>query len=122
MGRKTYESIGRALPGRVNIVITTDTTYQLADAVVVNSIDDAMTQAKDTNTEEVMIIGGGTIYDNLLSNADRLYLTLIDLDVEGDTYFPDYHSAACWNEISSEMHQPDAKNPHAYRFVTLERA
>ena len=80
MGRKTYESIGRALPGRLNIVITTDTSYQLADAEVVNTIEDALSQAQQQAPDEVMIIGGGKIYSSLLTKADRLYLTLIDLD------------------------------------------
>ncbi|NVK55184.1 MAG: type 3 dihydrofolate reductase [Alteromonadaceae bacterium] len=121
MGRKTYESIGRALPGRLNIVITTDSTYALADATVVNGIEEAIKQAKEATSDEVMIIGGGSIYANLLNQADRLYLTLIDADVAGDTYFPDYTEQGDWQELSKEVHFPDDKNHHGYTFVTLER-
>lgn len=121
MGRKTYESIGRALPGRLNIVITTDTSYQLADAEVVNSIEDALNQAQQQAPEEVMIIGGGKIYSSLLAKADRLYLTLIDLNTDGDTHFPDYQADGDWQLVEEQACAPDEKNPHPYRFVTLDR-
>ena len=121
MGRKTYESIGRALPGRLNIVITTDSNYQLADAVVVNTIEDALDQAQQQAAEEIMIIGGGKIYSSLLAKADRLYLTLIDLDTDGDTHFPDYQADGDWLIVEEQACKPDEKNPHPYRFVTLDR-
>lgn len=121
MGRKTYESIGRALPGRLNIVITTDSSYTLADAEVVNSIDDALTMARHTAAEEVMIIGGGAIYASLLPNADRLYLTFIDLSTPGDTYFPDYEAQGNWRVIDEQAFASDEKNAYPFRFVTLER-
>lgn len=120
MGRKTYESIGRALPGRTNIVITSNKSYSLADAIVVNSVEAAMREA--AVFDEVMIIGGGSIYQSMLSQATRLYLTFIDLQVDGDTQFPDYETNANWQELSREAHQKDDKNPYDYTFVTLERA
>ncbi len=123
MGRKTYESIGRALPGRPNIVITSNTEYTLPDARVVSSpqaaIDVATTLVE--NDQEVMIIGGGTIYEVFLAQADTLYLTHIDLTVDGDTRFPDY-TAFNWCETVTESHTGDDKNPYNYRFVTLQRA
>ncbi|MFC3094269.1 type 3 dihydrofolate reductase [Alteromonas sediminis] len=122
MGRKTYESIGKALPGRQNIVITQQAEFTLPDAQVLNNIDDAVTLARQSDAEEIMIIGGGTLYQAMLPHADRLYLTFIDLDVSGDTYFPDYMSAAKWRETSKESHHADEKNPHDYTFVCLERA
>ena len=70
----------------------------------------------------IVVIGGGTIYQSFLDMAHTLYLTFIDLDVEGDTQFPDYNAAAKWNEIQREAFSPDEKNKHAYSFVTLERA
>ncbi|WP_296043936.1 type 3 dihydrofolate reductase [uncultured Alteromonas sp.] len=121
MGRKTYESIGRALPGRLNIVITTDINYQLDDAVVVNAIEPALQKAQETETEEVMIIGGGKIYASLLPKADRLYLTQIELDTEGDTHFPDYKTAGEWLITNEQSFEADDKNPHPYRFITLDR-
>ncbi len=120
MGRKTYESIGRALPGRTNIVITSNKSYSLSDAIVVNSLEAAMQEA--AVFDEVMIIGGGSIYQSMLSQATRLYLTFIDLQVDGDTQFPDYEANANWQELSRETHQKDDKNPYDYTFVTLERA
>jgi len=120
MGRKTYESIGKALPGRPNIVITSNESYSLDDATVVHSIEAAMQKA--AAFDEVMIIGGGSIYESMLSQAQRLYLTFIDLTVDGDTKFPDYEANANWQELSRETHQKDDKNPYDYTFVTLERA
>lgn len=120
MGRKTYESIGKALPGRPNIVITTNPSYTLADATVVNSIEAAMQAA--SAFDEVMIIGGGSIYQSMLAQAQRLYLTFIDLQVAGDTQFPDYEAHDTWREIAREKHHKDEKNAHDYTFVTLERA
>lgn len=121
MGRKTYESIGRALPGRLNIVITTDETYTLADAEVVNSIDAALKKAHSTTKEEVMIIGGGAIYASMLAQSDRLYLTLIDLKTDGDTHFPDYEANGNWVVSEEQAFEPDEKNAHPYRFITLDR-
>ena len=126
MGRKTYESIGRALPGRPNIVITSNADYSLSDATVVDSPESAFEVAKalspeQSENDEVMIIGGGTIYQSFLDKADTLYLTHIDLDVDGDTQFPDYEAAACWKEVSREAHSADEKNAHSYTFVTLVR-
>ncbi|QHJ12920.1 Dihydrofolate reductase type 3 [Paraglaciecola mesophila] len=128
MGRKTYESIGRALPGRLNIVITGDQGYQLSDASVVHSCEQAINLATShmqkegvaEQKQEIMVIGGGTVYQHFLPHANRLYLTFIDLDTPGDTYFPDYADDV-WQEIESESSEPDEKNPHAYRFVTLAR-
>ncbi|GEA12486.1 type 3 dihydrofolate reductase [Alteromonas sp. KUL49] len=123
MGRKTYESIGRALPGRPNIVITSNTEYTLPDASVVSSPEAAMDLATTLveKDQEVMIIGGGTIYQIFLPQAEMLYLTHIDLEVSGDTQFPDY-SVHSWTESETQSFSADDKNPHNYRFVTLTRA
>jgi dihydrofolate reductase len=120
MGRLTYESIGKALPGRKNIVISSNHEYSLNDAIVVHSCDDAVKVAK-TESDKVMIIGGGKIYEAFLPQADELYLTFIDLAVEGDTKFPDYTAQSQWYEASSESHKKDDKNGHDYRFVKLLR-
>ena len=90
MGRKTYESIGRPLPGRQNIVISRDPSLAIDGVVTVTSIDDAI-QAAGT-VEEVMIIGGGAIYEVCLAKANKLYITHIDAEVEGDTQFPEWGS------------------------------
>src|SRR3989338_7621685 len=90
MGRKTFESIGRVLPGRKNIIITRDGNYKVAGAEVVNSLEEALIQAKSGNTDEIFIIGGGQIFEQALSLTDRLYLTLVKGDFKADTFFPDY--------------------------------
>lgn len=119
MGRKTYESIGKALPGRHNIVITTNSEYTLDDASVVYSVEEAL--ALCAQEEEVMIIGGGSIYALLIDHTDILHLTFIDKDVAGDTQFPDWNEYGQWQEVSREAHHADDKNPHDYEFVTLQR-
>ena len=119
MGRKTFESIGRPLPGRKNIVITRSQNWTSNGVEVVNSPDNALKLVKDA--EEVMIIGGGNIYRQFLSLADTLYLTFIDLKVEGDTQFPDWKQFGSWAEIERQDFAADEKNPHPYQFVTLKK-
>ncbi|WP_339723122.1 type 3 dihydrofolate reductase [uncultured Paraglaciecola sp.] len=125
MGRKTYASIGKALPGRLNIVVSTDVNFTLPDATVVNSCEQAIDVAanycaqQQIEDPEVMIIGGGTIYQHFLAFCHRLYLTQIDLDVAGDTYFPDYNAKYVWQETESESHHAEPLNPYNYRFISL---
>lgn len=91
MGRKTYESIGRPLPGRINIIITRDPDYAAEGCVVVNSIENALEEARKVEDKEIFIFGGAEIYKLALPYTDRLYLTLIDdEDPEADAFFPDY--------------------------------
>lgn len=118
MGRKTYESIGRALPGRYNIVVTRDMGLKAQGATVVHSSGEALAAAGEV--EEVMIIGGQSLYEEFLPKAETLYLTLVQAQVEGDTYFPEY-SHADWEEVSREVHDADPENPYAYAFVVLRR-
>ena len=119
MGRKTYESIGKALPGRLNIVVTRDKDYHLDDATVVSSPEEAVSAAGEI--EELMVIGGGTIYQHFLPLCQRLYITDIKLKVSGDTQFPDYQSSYEWQEIDCEYHNADDKNPYPYCFKTLQK-
>ena len=118
MGRKTWESIGRALPGRLNIVITRSAGYAAAGATVVGSLEDAYRAAG--NVDEVFIIGGGQIYAEAMAAADRIYLTEIATAVEGDTYFPAFDRSQ-WRESLMGEHAPDEKNAHPLRFLLLER-
>ena len=114
MGRKTYESIGRPLPGRVNIVISSNAQYSLEGCETVTSLEEAIKLVEDV--EELMIIGGGFLYSQTLAQADRLYLTFIDLDVEGDTKFPEYEHLNL-KEVKREKCLKDEKNPYDYEFV-----
>ncbi len=119
MGRKTFESIGRPLPGRKNIIISRNTEYSAPGIEVVASPEAALSLAYES--DEVMIIGGGNIYQQFLERADSLYLTFIELDVDGDTQFPDYEKMANWHVVEEQFNQADEKNLHAYKFVTLDK-
>lgn len=114
MGRKTYESIGRPLPGRKNIVMSRDKDYKLEGCETVTSLEEAIKLVEDV--EEIMIIGGGFLYTECIPQADKLYLTFIDLDVEGDTQFPQFEHLSL-TELKREKHYKDEKNPYNYEFV-----
>ncbi len=118
MGRKTYDSIGRPLPGRLNIILSRNESLQIDGCSVVNSLEDAMSVAR--GAEEVFIMGGAHLYNKFIGKADRLYLTLIDEKFEGDTFFPDY-TQYNWNETQRVTHPADDKNPYPYTFLTLDR-
>lgn len=90
MGRITYESMGRLLPQRLNIIITRDKRYKVDGAVIVSSLDDAIDEAKKENNNEIFVIGGGQIYSQAIGIADKLYLTIVHKEIDGDTFFPDY--------------------------------
>ncbi|MGI2936740.1 type 3 dihydrofolate reductase [Vibrio diabolicus] len=117
MGRKTYESIGRPLPGRLNIVISRDETLKIEGVTTVTSIEQALEVAGDV--EEVMIIGGGAIYAACLPMANKLYVTHIEAAIDGDTQFPDWGDE--FKETYSETYQADEKNAYNMRFTVLEK-
>ncbi|RMH36743.1 MAG: type 3 dihydrofolate reductase [Gammaproteobacteria bacterium] len=118
MGRRTFESIGRPLPGRHNIVLTRDHTFSAPGASVVHSLDDAIQLAGEA--EEIMIIGGANLYAQALPISERMYLTLIEAELEGDAYFPTW-STDDW-EIETETFRPaDEKNAFNLRFLNLVR-
>ncbi len=119
MGRRTYDSIGRLLPGRRNIVISRQAKPAGFGGDWVSSVDEAL--ALLTDVPELMVIGGGELYQQMLPLANRLYLTEIELITDGDAWFPDYRAAANWNLISEQLRPADAQNPHNCRFITLER-
>lgn len=150
MGRKTYESIGRLLPKRTNIIITRDKNYVVNNAVIVNSLDEAIEQAKKsihdsrvkseelstmnqeprlpspeseanggqakTDENEVFIIGGGQIFEQSMKIADKLYLTIVHTEIDGDVYFPDYSA------FTREMYRRESSNEkYTYTFLNLEK-
>lgn len=117
MGRLTYDSIGRSLDGRHNIVLTRNPDFVAEGCTVVNSIDEALSAA---GKGEILIIGGGLLYEQMLPMADRIYLTLIDAQFEGDITFPLIESRT-WSEVSREMCPADASNSYNYAFIMLER-
>ena len=118
MGRKTYESIGRPLPGRENIVVTTDRDYHATGCRVTHSIKDTLASLQET--PEVMVIGGASLYRETLACARRIYLTLVHADITGDTWFPELDTCQ-WHQISREDFPADERNNYAYSFIHLER-
>lgn len=118
MGRKTYDSIGRPLPNRRNIVITRTTNLSIANVEVVNNLEDAI--ALCANDNEAFVIGGAEIYKHALALINRIYLTTIHQRYEADAFFPALNMNE-WKEIFKEYHPADEKNSVAYTFSTLER-
>ncbi len=119
MGRKTWESLGRALPGRTNIVISRDPAYSAEGAEVARSLDQALAVAAALSGEEIMVIGGAEIYRLALPKADRLYLTEVALKPDGDAFFPDFDKAA-WHQTSREAFPAEGEAP-AYTLRVYDR-
>jgi len=118
MGRKTWESLPGKLPGRTHIVVSSNSDYVAEGCILAHSLRQAIDAAGDV--PEVMVVGGAMLYGEALSKADRMYLTMVETEVEGDTLFPEYDSGQ-WQEVAREHHPRDDKNPYAYSFVTLSR-
>ncbi len=130
MGRKTFESIGKALPNRTNIVITRDVNYSRPDITVVGSLEEALRIAgleqgrefeENQDEVEVFVIGGGEIYKQAMDKANKLYITEVHQDFEGDTMFP-YIDMAIWHETSREDFGPDDENNIPYSFVEYKKS
>jgi len=118
MGRKTFESIGRPLPNRTSIVITRQADWTTEDVIVAHSLDEALERA--SHDDEVFVIGGGEIFGQALPRADRLYLTIVHADIEGDVYFPAIDESN-WRCVHEERHEADERNEYAYTFRDLVR-
>jgi dihydrofolate reductase len=118
MGRKTWESIGRPLPGRRSVVVTRDRGYAAPGAEVVHSLDEAIRRCADT--DEIFVIGGAQLYADALPRADRLLLTEIDADFDGDTFLP-APAPEAWTESSREHHPPTDRRTFGYAFVDYRR-
>lgn len=125
MGRKTFDSIGKPLPNRVNIVISRDTSYQAAGIKVVNSVEQALELAEAeclvSGADEAVVIGGAEIYKVCLPYAERLYITFVHADVHGDAYFPDFDLSQ-YKELGRDDFSADGPNPYDYSFAVFERA
>ncbi len=120
MGQKTHDSIGKALPGRTNIILSFDENYKSEGCIVVASIEEALRIASARGEEEVFIIGGASIYKQFIGIADRLYITRIHHKFEGDVYFPEIDPKK-WRVESLEEHKKDEKNPFVYDFKVYEK-
>jgi dihydrofolate reductase len=120
MGRNSFKSIGRALPKRTNIVVTSDPFFIASDCLVAHSIEEALSIAYENGEKEAFIIGGGKIYDQTVELWDKLYLTEVDLEVEGEVFFPKLDFKE-WNLESENPQMPDAKNEYNYTFKVYTR-
>jgi dihydrofolate reductase len=125
MGRKTWESLPlKPLPGRLNLVLSRDLSFEAQGAVVVSSLDEALSMARehaaDDGVGEICVIGGAGLFEAALPRARRLYITEVEASPEGDVRFPDFDETA-WNEISCEPHPAGEKDDHAFVFRVLER-
>ena len=118
MGRRTFESIGRPLPGRISIVLTAQQTYSPSGVLVTSSLEKALELAQ--GDDEVFIGGGAQVYKEALHRANCMYLTLLEEDFPGDTYFPSYDKSL-WKVNSTEIHEPEKTDPSRYSFVVLDR-
>lgn len=120
MGRKTYESIGRPLPGRENIVLSTNPLFHPEGCQVFHQLDEFLSFANQNKAEEIFVIGGAIIFEKLFDYADRLYITEIQEQFDGDTYFPAFDLNS-WKLISSKEGVVDEKNIYPHRFLIYER-
>ncbi|MFH0944130.1 MAG: type 3 dihydrofolate reductase [Planctomycetota bacterium] len=118
MGRKTHESIGKPLPGRLSIVLTHQADFAADGCQVVHSMEEALAAAGEA--DELFVIGGASLYCEALPLASRIYFTRIEGEFEGDTFFPEFDESE-WTEVAREEHGPDEKNRHPYAFCILER-
>ena len=120
VGRKTFASIGKALPGRRMIVVTRDESFRAAGCLIAHSVDEATAAARDAGESEVFIGGGAEIYAQTIATADRMYLTLLDAEVTADAFFPAFDERE-WLEVESVQRPADEKNPYALTFKLLAR-
>lgn len=118
-GRKNLESFGKLLPNRTNIVLTRDKSYKFEGAEIFHDLSEAIDFAKNNGEDELMIIGGGEIYKQAMGIADRVYLTRVHTEIEGDTLFPELGTE--WKEVSSEYHPKDEKHIFDFTFKVFEK-
>lgn len=120
MGRKTHESIDRALPGRTNIVITRNKDFEAEGCKIVGSLDEAIERAKKSEgSDEIFVIGGEQIYKQAMPILNRIYLTKVDAEVDGDKFF--YYDPKEWKKVASKKHPADEKNKYDFEFTVLKR-
>ncbi|WP_314244102.1 dihydrofolate reductase [Empedobacter tilapiae] len=119
MGRKTFESLGRPLPNRINIVVTRDQNWNAEGIEIASSLSKAIVAVKKID-DDIYIIGGGNIYKQAMEFTDVLYITEVHHEFDGDTYFPEIDSDE-WEEVEREDFKKDEKHPYAYSFVTYKK-
>jgi dihydrofolate reductase len=120
MGRKTFESVNKKFPGRINIVITRQKDWEREGVIVVSNLDEALKKAEETNCKEIFIIGGGEIFKEAISIADKIYLTRVHAVLDGDTFFPEIDETK-WELVHEENFEKDQKHLYDYSFQTWKR-
>ena len=120
MGRNTFESIGKPLPGRENIILTRDKEFKRDGCYAVGSLKEALDLVASFNKEKIFIIGGGQVYKETLPFADEIELTLVDARLDGDTFFPEIKEID-WEEMKKEKHQADSENEYDYQYITYNK-
>jgi dihydrofolate reductase len=122
MGRKTFLEVGKPLPGRINVVITRDPHFAAEGVAISRSIDEAISKAEAAGDLEIFVAGGGEIFRQVIHRADRMYVTRIHAEIEGDTTFPEFDDVNEWRLADAEHFEADAKNAYPYSFLTYARA
>lgn len=120
MGRNTFESLKKDLPGRINIVVTKKTDWHPKNVFIAHNISDAIKKAKECDANEIFIIGGGKVFNQTINDVDRIYLTRVHTTVEGDTSYPELDPSK-WKLVKEEPHPADEKNNYPYTFEVWER-
>ena len=120
MGRNTYESMKKDLPGRINIVVTKKTDWHPENVFVTHTIEEAVAKAKESEAKEIFIIGGGEVFSQTIDNVDRIYLTRVHTTVEGDTSYPELDISK-WKKIKEDLFPADEKNNYPYTLEVWER-
>jgi dihydrofolate reductase len=121
MGRRTFDTVGRPLPGRTTVVITHRGDFAAEGVTVVHSVEDAIRVAEQTGDAEPFLAGGAQIYEQSIHRADRMYLTRVHADLEGDAFFPDFDDVAEWRLVDAEHFDADEKNNYPFSFLTYDR-
>ena len=121
MGRKTFDEIKKPLPGRINVIITRQPDFHPDGVAIARSIDEAIGKAESSGDPEIFIIGGAEIFRQVLHRADRMYITRVHTEAEGDTFFPEFDDVNEWKLVDAEHYEADERNAHPYSFLTYER-
>ena len=122
MGRKTFFELGKPLPGRINVVITRDPHFSAEGVAIARSMDEAISKAEAAGDGEIFLAGGGDIFRQVIHRADRMYVTRIHAEIEGDTVFPEFDDVNEWRLVDAEHFEADARNQYPYSFLAYERA
>lgn len=120
MGRKTFESVNKKFPGRINIVITRQKDWERDGVIVVSSLEEGLKKAEETNCKELFVIGGGEIFKESMSKADKIYMTRVHAVLEGDTFFPEINEKE-WELVREENFEKNQKHLYEYSFQTWKR-